>query len=316
MKKAKTNTIKVKRLMPAFIVALAAGVIVRLYQYFTIIDAETGFYTSINWSVYALYIILGIFSLMFIVISFVSSEAVSSKPIEGKSKLLGTVSIIFAAGLIIDAIQQISSFVFAVLGYAGSAVGLTLWKYVSGNGYIPAILEAVFALGAAVYMIIFGVSFTNGKNTYQDSKLLALNPMLWAVCRMISRLMRPISYSKLSELLIELFSLAFLMMAFLAFARISSQLSEKGSMRKLFAYGFPAVLFCFVCSVPRLVLTVIGKSSMLTKLYKFDVAFFASGIFLIVYIGTAMYLGSREVPEEIKEEEASNETDDNFLSEE
>lgn len=316
MQKAKLGFVKVKLLLPTFIVAAALSIPLRIYQYLFIINPETGFYNKLDWSVYALYIVLGVFSLAFIVFSLLSKEAVASKAPDGQSKAVGIVGFGFAVCFVVDAIKQISAFAFAVLGYSGSAVGLTLWKYLTGNGYIPGIFQAVFALGAAVYLIIFGLSYLNGKNTYQDSKLLALNPMLWAVCKMIARLMRPVSYTKLSELLLELFSLAFLMLTFLAFARVSSQLSEKGAMRKVFAYGLPAALFSFVLSIPRLALTLIGQSEMLTDLYTFDVTELGCAVFLVTYIACAMYFGKREVPEEIKEEEEAVEIDDDFLSEE
>ena len=218
MKTKMQSVLKIKYLLILFIAAFALTVPVRTYQYFTVIAPKTGFYTSLNWAVYVLYIALAVFSLIFILCSLLSAEAVESKMPQGRSKLLAVSAIIFAVCFIIDSIRQISAFVMAFIGYSSGSVRPGLWKYLSTNGYIPVILEALFALCAAIYMIVFGMSYSSGRNTFEDSKLLALGPMLWAVSKMIACLMQPISYVKVSELLLELFALAFLMLTFLSFA--------------------------------------------------------------------------------------------------
>ena len=315
MKKGKLNFIKVKFLLPFFALMFAATVPIRIYQYFTVIAPGTGFYTSLNWAVYALYGILAFASIVFILSALLSAEAVQSKMPVGKSKALAIVSYLFSVCFIIDAVKQISAFVIAFIGYSSGAVKPGFWSYVTSNGYIPVIMEAFFALCAGVYMIVFGMSYSNGKNTFEDSKLLALGPMLWSVSRLIAGLMQPISYQKVSELLLELFALAFLMIAFLSFARVSSQLSEEGEMRKVFAFGYPAALFCLVCAVPRLVLFLIGQSSMLSDGHGVDLTLLMAAAFLLTYIGTAMYLGNKELPEDLQEQADNEQIDDNFLSE-
>lgn len=313
--KGKISFIKIKGLFILFALCFAAAVPIRIYQYFTVIAPATGFYRSLNWAVYALYIIVGAYSLITVIGALLSEETAQSKMPEGKSKLLGVVAFVYAACFLIDAIIKISSFVMAFVGYASGMVRPGVWKYIAANGYVPVILQAVFALFAAIYFIVFGMSYSAGKNTFQDSKLLALSPMLWAVAKMITGLMRPISYVKVSELLLELFASALLMITFLSFARVSSQLSEKGEMRKIFAYGLPAALFCLVCSVPRLALILIGQSSRLADGYGFDVMLISSAAFLLVYIGTVLYMGNRELPEEVEEQLEDEAIDDNFLSE-
>jgi hypothetical protein len=313
--KGKLSFVRIKGLFILFAVVFAAAVPIRLYQYFTVIAPETGFYRSLNWAVYALYLIVGIFSLVNIVLSLVSEEAVQSKMPEGKSKLLGVAGIAFAVCFLIDAIMKISAFALAFIGYSAGSVRLGMWKYITANGYVPVILQAVFALFAAIYFIVFGMSYLAGKNTFQDSKLLALAPMLWAVSRMINGLMKPISYVKVSELLLELFAMTFLMITFLSFARVSSQISEKGEMRKIFACGLPAALFCLVCSVPRFVLVLIGKASALASDYGIEPMLFSSAAFILIYIGVTMYMGNKELPEELAEELEDEAIDDSFLSE-
>lgn len=314
MTKGKANFIKIKNLLILFIISFAICVPIRIYQYFTVIASGTGFYTSLSWAVYALYGALAFFSLVFIVCTYLSAEAVESKTPKGKSKVLGIVAIIFAICFIFDAIRQISASAFAFIGYSSGSIKPGIWNYIIQNGYIPVILQALFALCASIYLIVFGISYLNGKNTFEDSKLLALGPMLWAVSRMVANLMKPISYQKVSELLLELFALALLTITFLSFARVSSQLSEKGEMRKLFAFGFPAALFCLVCSVPRLAMTVIGQSSKLAEGYSFDPALLGAAAFILVFIGTAMYMGNRELPEDLQEQEIDSIIDDDFLS--
>lgn len=313
--KVKLSFVKIKGLFILFAIVFAAALPIRLYQYFTVIAPSTGFYRSLNWAVYVLYLIVGAFSLLNIVLTMLSVEAVQSKMPEGKSKLLGVAGIVYAICFIIDAIAKISSFAMAFIGYSAGHVRVGLWNYITANGYVPVILQALFALFAAIYFIVFGMSYLAGKNTFRDSKLLALTPMLWAVARMIAGLMKPISYVKVSELLLELFATALLMITFLSFARVSSQISEKGEMRKIFAYGLPAALFCLVCSVPRFILFVIGKGSALAEGYGVEVMLFSSAAFILIFIGVSLYMGNKEVPEELQEEYENEIIDDNFLSE-
>ena len=87
-------------------------------------------------------------------------------------------------------------------------------------------------------------------------------------------------------------------------------------MRKIFAYGLPAALFSLVCSVPRVVMILIAQPSKLADGYGVDVALLAAPLFIIVYIGTAMYLGNRELPSDLLESEEDVMIDDDFLSEE
>jgi len=313
--KVKLSFLKVKWLFILFAVAFAASVPVRIYQYFTVIAPTTGFYKSLNWAVYALYIILAVFSLVTIVFSFLSAEAVESKMPEGKNKLMGVVAIVYAVSFLVDATVRISSFAVSFVGYASGTVKPGIWKYITANGYLPVLFQAVFALFAAIYFIVFGLSYYAGKNTFRDSKLLALTPMLWAVARMVSLLMRPISYIKVSELLLELFATSLLMLTFLSFARVSSQISEKGEMRKIFGFGLPAALFCLVCSVPRLVVALVGKASLLAEGYGIESMLISSGVFLLVYVGMSLYMGNRELPEELAEQVEEETIDDDFLSE-
>lgn len=313
--KEKLNFLKVKWLFILFAVAFAVTVPLRIYQYFSVLAPETGFYRSLNAAVYALYITVGIFSLITIVFSFISPEAVESKMPEGKNKLMGVVAIVYAVCFLVDATAKISTFVMAFIGYASGSIRPGVWKYIAANGYLPVFFQALFALFAAIYFIVFGLSYYSGKNTFRDSKLLALTPMLWAVSRMISLLMKPISYVKVSELLLELFSMTFLMLTFLSFARVSSQLSEKGEMRKVFGFGLTAAIFCLICSVPRLVLTLIGQSSRLATEYKAEIMLLSSAVFILVYVGMALYMGNKEVPEELQEQLEDEVIDDDFLSE-
>ena len=313
--KEKLGFLKVKWLFILFAAAFAVTVPLRIYQYFSVLAPSTGFYKSLNGAVYAVYIIIALFSLITIVFSFISPEAVESKMPEGKNKLVGVVAIVYAVCYLIDATAKISSFAMAFIGYASGSIRPGIWKYITANGYLPVIFQALFALFAAIYFIVFGLSYYNGKNTFRDSKLLALAPMLWAVSRMISLLMKPISYVKVSELLLELFAMTFLMLTFLSFARVSSQLSEKGEMRKVFGFGLTASLFCLVCSVPRLVLTLIGQSSRLADDHKAEVMLISSAAFILVYVGMALYMGNKEIPEEMAEQIEDEIIDDDFLSE-
>ena len=99
---------------------------------------------------------------------------------------------------------------------------------------------------------------------------------------MVYRFTRTISYQRVSDLTFELIMLAFMIMIFMAFAQVNSQISSKNCEWKLAGYGLTAALFALVCFVPRLIVTVIGKDFLL---YEYSAAEFCD-------LGVAIFICS------------------------
>lgn len=95
------------------------------------------------------------------------------------------------------------------------------------------LFESIFGIIACVYFIVFALSYFNDKADFTSYKVLALAPLFWAMCKMITRFMTKISFINVSELMLEMLELALVMLFFMSFAKISSDVADKGEFKSL-----------------------------------------------------------------------------------
>ena len=101
---------------------------------------------------------------------------------------------------------------------------------------------------------------------------------------MLTRLIRTISYIKVSDLFYEIIMILFMMVFFMAFAQVNAKVNEKGIEWKIFGYGFFASLMALICSVPRIVMVIIGKGDILSADSPLEIWDLLIAVFIIVYI--------------------------------
>ena len=104
-------------------------------------------------------------------------------------------------------------------------------------------------------------------------------------------------------MLFELLAIAFMMIFFLALARISSGLANKTSMRSLFASGFASVFFCLLANIPRFIVTIIGSGNVIPDAYPLSLCDLFFAFFAVAYIVNAMVYAKEN---DCKELEADN----------
>ena len=283
--------VKLKYLLFVFAAAVLAMLPTRVYQLLALVETDTGFFSSGDVTVVLIYTLAIIFPLLFMLLSFVSKEVPSPRLPTGKNMLLGVSSLIMAAGLIADIIS-VESKIVPKAQISGKVFFSVLRANIAESGGWVIFLQFVFAVLAVVYFAVFAVSNLNGKASYKEFKLLALSPLGWAMTRLISDLMREISFIKVSELLFEMFMLVFLMLFFITFARISSGVFTEDSMWGIFGYGLSAALFAALITVPRIVMAVAGKDSV--NGYPFNLADFTTLIFVLCYIFASLGIGFKD----------------------
>jgi len=172
----------------------------------------------------------------------------------------------------------------------------SLFLYLIKTGGFALIFEVLFAVLSCVFFLFFGYHYITGKLDYSQFKLLAVAPLCWIMARMIFRFSRTINFKNISDLLLELFMLAAMLLFFLNFARICAHVDDRGAMWSLYGYGLPAALFGFACSVPRLVMVVIGRSSQLAAQSPFELCdLMASLLILFVLIQGAFAMRKIDV---------------------
>ncbi|MGI6745116.1 MAG: hypothetical protein BWY46_00460 [Firmicutes bacterium ADurb.Bin300] len=298
--KGSVKSIKLKYLLFLFVIILLVTLPVRVYQLFSIVETETGFYTTDDSTIVLLYVILGIFSAFTIGLSYLSAEIPSPQLPEAKNKLIGTASAILGVGLL----WNVAGDIIAILKNMSAKISLIgeglFSRIFSEQGGFVTIFKTVAAFLGAVYLFVFCVSHFEGKASYKDQKILAIMPMFWAMCSLITCLMQEISYIRISELMLEMCLYVFAMLFLMNFARVSSGIASEGVMWQIFGFGFPAALFGILVSVPRLVLFVMGREFV--KDYPFDLSSLAMAAFAVIYIFASLGVGFGGAKEQKGEE--------------
>lgn len=289
----------------------------RLYQLFAITENDaSGFFTRINPSVFVLYIGAAIGCIALLALVMLSDRVTASKSFRGKNKPLAVAGGLMAVGIGVDVALSLSKVIMAVTSYTARS---GMFAYLFSNGYIAMALEAVFGLGGVIYFVLFALSYLEGKSTFCEYKLLAITPLFWSMARLIRRFLTKISFTIVADLLLELLMLAFMMMFFISFARISSQICQKNEMRKAMSFGIVAAMFAAALSVSRLVVTVGGRSSLLPAGFPFIAADLTFAIFAVIYIDAQSKSGRDASEDEILSDDDTVEEevtlDEDFLNE-
>ena len=310
---------KINPLISLYVVfgLMAVGVVFRMYQLLNIIESDTGFYRVQDWSIYVMYALCGLAVVVPYVLTTLAKNVPASKSPFRKNMLMAVGSVVFAVGIVLDVVSSLSTFLLNAKGFA--AAGLSFMGTID-QGQAPLLIGTVFGVFAAIYMLIFGISYIDGRTTYSQYKFMAITPLFWAMSRIVVRFVRKIAYVNVSDLMLELFMLAFMMIFLLNFARISSGLANNKAMRTVFASGFVSIFFCTVTNLPRLLMVLTANGKALPDEYPFSLCDLGFAIFAFAYIINAMKYAKENdalelLDEEVKSEPDVMETDDNFLSE-
>lgn len=297
-------------------VLLSAGF--RLFQLFTNIEEHTGFFKTMDWAVYTMYAIVLACIVTLFSIALSSKQIPASRPVFRKSPALLVGGLLFSMGLAMDVALSLVQLIKAFQNVKIS--GAVLVKILFTDGMFSVIFRAICAVLACLYFLLLALSYANEKSTYCDYKLMALAPLFWTLFRMVSRFMTKISFLQVSELVFELALLAFMALFFLSFARVSSQVSQKGEMKKVVRYGLISAYLALFISISRLVCLVGGRGALCADGFAFSLADLGYGVFVFIYIFEHVRYGRPaseddevETEEEIQAAEEKTELDETFL---
>jgi len=290
--RASVETIFPETICIIFIVAFLSAIPVRIYQLKNLIEPTTGFYNENHNSILipVLYAILVASVAFIIAFSYLSGSMPKTKNLEGQNSGFGIICICMAVSFVYDAGMVVINL---VNGFASGSAGMSFMRFLRSADGFPYLIQAVFGFISAFYFFIYGVSYIKGKAGFEKVGMIALAPVGWAIGRIVYRFMTPISFTKVSELLFELIMLAFLMIFFITFARITTEVQNEDKMWAIFAAGLPAALFCFLCSLPRLTMYIMGRKDLVTISSALEFSDLTCGIFILVYIVMQVTIGKR-----------------------
>lgn len=294
--KASIKIIKLKYLLFGLACSLIVALPLRVYQMFSIVEKDTGFFSIKSPTIPFLYGFLAVVTIGIIVLSYLSAEAPSRSLSTKRNKLLGIAAAIFGAGLIANIAREMTSLLKSVAAKAPLIGQGSLSDLFSQQGGIVVPVKIIAAFLGAIYLLVYSFSHFGRKSSYKELKVLALMPVLWAMCGLIMCLMQEISYIKVSELMIEICFYVFMMLFLMSFAKISSSIEEKAVLWHIFAFGLPAAMFGILSGVPRFLLLISGKSRVVG--YPFDLSALAASVFIIIYVFASLGLGFYRVSSE------------------
>ncbi len=249
-----------------FALGVISAIPIRCYQMFNMLDSETGFYLKTNVTIPLLNCILvGVFVLA-VVISYLGKKN-TIRPI-GRNIPLAVVSYLFAFSLIADGINKL---------FEASLNGIQVQ-----DGFVLA--QGIFALLSSIFFIIVGISFTAGTDSFVRRGILAVMPVFWAISRILQRFSVAIDFKNVSELLYELAMLCLVMLFFMSFARVYVNTEGANMSWRIFAFGIPAALFAFLCSLPRFLVKFMGMPERLVKNSPPEIADLGMAIFIVAVL--------------------------------
>lgn len=263
----------------AALAAVLIAVPLRVYQYFKIIDPETGFYNSVDFSVYIMYIILGAAMVISIVMPYLKHKEMMPVSVCKKNPGYLAVSLIMAVGVIIDSAIMLVDY-FELYSESVNAIYQTTSQYISNQGGTILLIQAITGIIAAIYFFISGITVGVGSSDGSKLKVLALAPTVWCIFRLLYRFKRTISFTNVSDLMLELFMIVFSMMFFLAFAQVTAKVDSQAVFWKIFSYGIPAAIFAVVCFIPRLIVIITGRGDMLSQHYTLHMCDITLAVFI------------------------------------
>lgn len=274
----------------------SAGIVlilpVRVYQYLKIIEPVTGFYEKTDFSVVLLYALLAGFCGTMLAVSYARKRAIAYSTTTRKNTVLGVLALIVAVTLVMDAVLMSRN--FSSLYYGAQSLADESSGGMMKSGAIPMLFESAFAVLSALFFTVLGVGFITGRSNGAEYKLLAITPLAWAICRILHRFMRTISFMRVSDLFFELLMIVCLMVFFMAFAQMIARVNHKGADWKIVGFGLPAALLCLLCFVPRVAMMIMGKGALLAAQSPPEYVDFALALFILAFILTKMRFLKRE----------------------
>lgn len=268
------------------VVLMCIGILVacpmRIFQMLKNVDPATGFY--INYDsvmIIILYAVLALVAVLILVLSYLSGRIPASIAPKGRQVPLAITSLVFALTLFYDSVSKY---------FVGTQETATIIQNTGSTSMIHH-FRSLAAVLAGLYLIVLFISYISGNELYKKVKILSLMPLFWTLARILERITVVISIVRVSELLFEICALVFLMMFFMSFARVVSDVNSKGSMWSVIACGSVAAMFIMTFAVPRLMLTLTGNQESLVAGFPLNWADLGAVLFVLTFVVTSLRKG-------------------------
>lgn len=280
-----------KALIPTVIFTILAVLTAgfRIYQSIFMIDSKTGFFFEEYANIESIYLI-GIFGLIiaYFIIAMFTIKFHNLRNCQIKSKPLGILTLILMAFSVAQTVNYCS---------------------IISTDNIPSVVMTVIFIAQSLFLLYFGICLSTGKKPVAEIFLI---PSIFAGVRFAVTFICYVDVIKVSDIILTITMLGFAMLFWHSFARVNSGLATKGTIKLMFASGFPAALLSLTCAVPKFFVLLFNIESGIHISEHVSVFDIASGIyiavFLIMMLSAKIKVDERVVLAEKLQEENENGT--------
>lgn len=213
---------KRKSIYALAVVAAAVFTALRVWQYIWIIDISSGFFATVDTTVYLLYGGLAVFLILAVLATFLDKTIAHAHTAFLNSRLTGAALVLCGGMNLFASAYQLTGIV------NGSSIVLSTAS------------ESLLGLAASLVLLYFGTQALLGRGIRH--KFLPLIPVVWVVVRLLNEFRRTSTVLPISENVLSLLCLTVLCIYFMYFAFAAAGLFTKPGARWMFLSAVTGVV--------------------------------------------------------------------------
>ncbi|MCI9576892.1 MAG: hypothetical protein HFJ84_09655 [Clostridiales bacterium] len=241
----------IKRAWLVFFGALFVSVPLRIFQLIFFVDYETGFFTDDGVITASLTIFLLLTSALLIFMCLRDKNApkryppIKNIPAGLTAGVAGVVTLIHS--------------VLAIVSFAKPREGMEAAAVSTGQQYLTVILGLVGVIAGAIW-VVTAVGYFTQKNFFREMPVFALIPPVWLCINLVALILNYTTYANFTENVYDMLTVMFMLIFVFTRAKLFAGVRLTSSGKRIYAFGFPAILFACITAVPNVVLQIAGKS--------------------------------------------------------
>lgn len=293
MKIKGSSGISLKTVKMVSLILFVLLLVVRIYQTFFLTDTETGFFTSNNITVPLMFILSVGTAVAVCILCYLAKNLPAGDVKKRTSPLYVASGMIFAFTLLYEGIKDVR----VMLGAGGDFAAAK--EAVGGNtGFVAAVFSV---LGAGAVLLSVFAYLKTGTLTGK-LKIPMLFPVLWAFAQTLGFFSVTVSYIKIPQLFLAIYSAAFLMIFLFENARVTTGIGRKTALWFYFASGIVAAGFCFATGVPALIAAIAAPEKLISYC-PFELYTLGGGLYALasLFVRAEEKEEPAEIPENVTE---------------
>lgn len=244
---------------------------VRIYQTFLLTDGETGFFTNNNITVPLMFILSAGAAAVVCILCYLIKDFPAGDVKKRTSPLYVGAGLFFAFTLLYEGLKSVKLMISA--GGSFSSV-----KEAAGGNV--GLIGAVFSILGAGAILLSVFSYIKTGTLTGKLKIPMLFPVLWAFAETLGFFSVTVSYIKIPQLFLAIYSAAFLMLFLFENARVTTGIGRKSALWFYYATGIIAAGFCLATGIPSLLASVF-KPELVVSYCPFELYTLGGGLYAL-----------------------------------